>query len=159
MNQTGRANPHQRRLIGFGLNMIVMALSFMLYYLGLFGTVDGPLSMTNISKAISSSGITVNDVRIILVILFVIALTWNWIINIVARRAGWNFSCTAGKKEKQPCGQLVQRSREAKGQGWVYTCPSGHRGTEALFHPIRKGKVATSLLMVALAACAMFYVS
>ncbi|MEM5786447.1 MAG: hypothetical protein AAGU11_03955 [Syntrophobacteraceae bacterium] len=158
MNHTGIGNPLQRRLTAFGLNMIVMALSFTLYYLGFFGKIDGPLSMTNIGKAISSIGLTTNDLQIFLFIVFMIALTWNWVLNIVARQTGRNFSCTAGKKEKRSCGQLVRRSRDAKGIGWVYTCPSGHRRTEALFHPIRKGKVATSLLMVALVCCVMFYV-
>lgn len=157
MNHTGRGNPNQRRLIGFFVNMVVMVLSIMLYYLGLFGTVDGPLNVTNIARVISSAGITTNDVQIILVILFVIALTWNWILNMVARRSGWNYSCAAGTKEKRPCGQLVRRGPDGGGQGWVYTCPSGHRRTEALFHPIRKGNLATSLLMVALVCCVMFY--
>lgn len=158
MNHTGRGNPLQRRLTAFGLNLIVMALSFMLYYLGFFGKIDGPLSMTNIGRTMSGIGITLNGVQIFLVVVFIIALTWNWILNMVARQTGRNFTCTAGNKEKGPCGHLVQRSRDAKGQGWVYTCPSGHRRREALFNPIRKGTLATSLLMVALVCCVMFYV-
>lgn len=158
MNHTGRVNPHQRTLRSFGLNMVVMALSFMLYYLGLFGTVEGPLNINSIARTMADAGIsfTRDDLQIVLITLCVIALTWNWILNMVARQAGWNYSCIAGKKE--PCGQLARRSRDENGQGWIYTCASGHKETRALFRPIRKGKVAICLLMVALASCVMFYV-
>jgi len=157
MNQLGRGNPLQRRLTGVGLNMIVMALSFMLYYLGFFGKVDGPLSMTNIGKALSGVGITSDGLQIILFVLFVISLTWNWVLNLVARRTGRNFSCTYGNKEKGPCGLLAQRSTDSKGR-WIYTCPSGHRKPEAHFQPIKKGVFANSAMMVSLACCVMYYI-
>ena len=157
MEQTSMRNPLQQRLRIFGLNMIVMAVSFMLYYLGFFGRVEGPLTMTNIGKTIAGLGITSKDFQIILFVFFIISLTWNWLFNLLAHFTGQRLTCTAPTKEKGFCGQLVQRSRNAKKEGWVYTCPSGHRRTEAHFHPIRKGMLANSVLAVSLVCCVMFY--
>lgn len=157
MEQPGGQNPLQRRLRIFGLNLIVMAVSFMLYYLGFFGRVEGPLSMTNIGKTIAGLGITAKGVQIIFIVFFLISLTWNWILNLVAHFTGQRLTCTAPTKGKGFCGQLVQRRRNAGKDGWVYTCPAGHQRVEAHFHPIRKGMVANSILAVSLVCCVMFY--
>lgn len=155
MKNTSMRNPLQRRLSYFGLNMIVMAVSFMLYYLGFFGGVEGPLNAASIGKGIKNLGITSNGFQVILCILFVIALTWNWIINLLAHLTGQRLTCTEGNG-KGVCGDLVTRSRDPNG-AWVYTCPHGHIRYEAHFHPVRKGTFANSMLMVTLAACVMYF--
>ena len=157
MYQTPRPNYAQRWKVGFGLNMVVMAVSFGLYYLGFFGRVDGPLSMPNIGRTLADIGFTVNSFQAMLVILFVIALTWNWVLNLVAHLSGQRLTCTKGSLQAGFCGELVQRRRDESGRSWIYTCPHGHRRSDAHFHPIRKGKWANSLLMASLAAAIMFY--
>ena len=158
MQQTPRPSYAQRWKVGFGLNMIVMAVSFGLYYLGFFGRVDGPLSMANIGRSLSDVGFTVGSFQALLVALFVVALTWNWALNLVAHLSGQRLTCSHGSPQGGFCGELVQR-RRGSGQSWAYTCPRGHERSDAHFHPIRKGKFANSLLMASLAAALMFYLT
>ena len=157
MNPTRRPSPAQRFKVGFGLNMIVMAVSFALYYLGFFGRVDGPLSMANIGRGLADVGFTVTSFQVMLVALFVVALTWNWVLNLIAHLAGQRLTCTKGSAQEGFCGELVERRRAESGKGWAFTCPRGHCRNDAHFHPIRKGKLANSLLMVSLASALMFY--
>jgi hypothetical protein len=157
MEQTQRSSYPQRWKFGFGLNMIVMAVSFGLYYLGFFGRVDGPLSMPNIGRALADIGFTVNSFQVLLVALFVIALVWNWVLNLIAHLNGQRLTCAKGSPQEGFCGELVQRDRDETGENWAYTCPRGHCRKDAHFHPIRKGKLANSLLMASLAAALMFY--
>jgi hypothetical protein len=159
MHPIPRPSYAQRWKVGFGLNMVVMAVSFGLYYLGFFGRVDGPLSMPNIGRALAEMGFTVNSFQAMLVILFIVSLTWNWVLNIIAHLTGQRLTCTKGSPQEGFCGELVQRRRDESGRSWTYTCPQGHRRTDAHFHPIRKGKLANSLLMASLAAALMFYLA
>ena len=157
MNPTRRPSPAQRFKLGFGLNMIVMAVSFALYYLGFFGRVDGPLSMANIGRGLADAGFTVGSFQAMLVVLFVVALTWNWALNLIAHLTGQRMTCSKGSAQEGFCGELAQRARDASGKGYTFTCPRGHRRGEAHFHPIRKGKLANSILMASLAAAIMFH--
>jgi len=159
MDQTQRRSPAQRFKAGFGLNMIVMAVSFALYYLGFFGGVEGPLAMPNIGRALADIGFTVVSFQAMLVVLFVIALTWNWVLNVIAHLTGQRLTCTKGSPQEGFCGERVQRRRNDSGTGWSYTCPRGHCRSDAHFHPIRKGKAANSILMASLAAAIMFYLA
>jgi hypothetical protein len=159
MQQISRPGYAQRWKVGFGLNMIVMAVSFGLYYLGFFGRVDGPLSLPNIGRALADIGFTVVSFQVMLVVLFVIALTWNWALNLIAHLSGQRLTCAQGGPAEGFCGELVQRRREDSGTNWAYTCPRGHCRNDAHFHPIRKGKLANSLLMASLAAALMFYLA
>lgn len=157
MNQTQRPSYAQRWKVGFGLNMIVMAVCFALYYLGFFGRVEGPLSMANIGRALAGMGFTVGSFQAMLVMLFIVALTWNWVLNLIAHLTGQRLTCTKGSPQQGFCGELVQRRKEGSDKEWTYTCPRGHCRSDAHFHPIRKGKLANSLLMASLAAAVMFH--
>jgi hypothetical protein len=159
MNQIQRPSYAQRWKVGFGLNMIVMAVSFGLYYLGFFGRVDGPLSMANIGRALADMGFTVGSFQALLVVFFIVALTWNWILNLIAHLTGQRLTCATGSPSEGFCGELVRRHRDGSGTIWNYTCPRGHCRNDAHFHPIRKGKMANSLLMASLAAAIMFYLA
>jgi hypothetical protein len=159
MNPNQRSSYAQRWKLGFGLNMIVMAVSFALYHLGFFGRVDGPLSMPNIGRALADAGFTVTGFQVMLVILFVIALTWNWVLNLIAHLAGQCLTCAKGSAQEGFCGELVQRHRNESGTGWAYTCLRGHCRSDAHFHPIRKGRLANSILTASLAAAIMFYLA
>jgi hypothetical protein len=157
MDQTHRPSYAQRWKFGFGLNMIVMAVSFGLYYLGFFGRVEGPLAMANIGRELAGIGFTSASFQGMLVVLFIIALTWNWVLNIVGHMTGQRLTCAKGSPQEGFCGELVQRDRDDSGKSWTYACPHGHRRKDAHFHPIRKGKLANSLLMASLVAAVMFY--
>ena len=112
MDQTQRRSPAQRFKAGFGLNMIVMAVSFALYYLGFFGGVEGPLAMPNIGRALADIGFTVVSFQAMLVVLFVIALTWNWVLNLIAHLTGQRLTCTKGSPQEGFCAELVRRDRD-----------------------------------------------
>jgi hypothetical protein len=159
MNPTQRNGHAQRWKTGFGLNMIVMAACFALYYLGFFGGVDGPFTTTNIGRALAGVGFTAASFQVMLVILFIVALTWNWVLNLIAHLAGHLLTCSKGSAQEGFCGEQVQRNKDGSARGWTYTCPRGHRRNDAHFHPIRKGKLANSLLLASLAAAVMFYLA
>ncbi len=141
----------------FGLNMIVMAVCFGLYYLGFFGRVERPLSMANIGRGLAGMRFTVASFQGVLIAVFVILLTWNWVLNLIAHLAGQRLTCSQGSREQGFCGKLVERRRGRDGKSWVYACPNGHLRSEAHFHPIRKGQLANSLLAAGLAAAVMFH--
>ena len=157
MNTMPRRSVSQRRMIAFGLNIIVMAACFPLYYLGFFGSVEGPLNMANIGRGLAGMGFTVASFQALLIAVFIGMLTWNWILNFIAHLTGQRLTCSQGSREQGYCGELVERRRDHDGKSWVYACPKGHLRSEAHFHPIRKGKLANSLLMASLAAAVMFH--
>jgi hypothetical protein len=71
----------QTRLQNFGLSMIVMGASFLLYYLGLFGGVEGPLEPAKIGDTLASLGVSNYHVLGICLLFMVISLTWNHAYN------------------------------------------------------------------------------
>jgi hypothetical protein len=157
LTQTPGRSYARRWKFRFGLNMIVMAVCFGLYYLGFFGRVEGPLSMANIGRSLAGVGFTVANFQGLLIAVFIGMLTWNWILNLIAHLTGQRLTCTQGSREQGFCGKLVERRRDSDGKSWVYACPNGHLRREAHFHPIRKGKLANSLLAASLAAAIMFH--
>jgi hypothetical protein len=162
MNHTSHTSPRgaymQRWKTKFGLNMIVMAICFALYYLGLFGGVEGPLTVTNIGRGLAEAGLTSDHFQALLVALFAIALCWNWVVNLLAHATGQRLTCSAGGPEQGFCGAPVERARPAGDAAeWVYTCAHGHRRAEAHFHPVRKGTAANTVLLVSLVCCLMYY--
>lgn len=71
----------QTRLQNFGLSMIVMGASFLLYYLGLFGGVEGPLEPARIGDTLASLGVSNHHVLGICLLFMIISLTWNHVYN------------------------------------------------------------------------------
>jgi hypothetical protein len=163
MDTTGTGRPShgfaRSRLHNFGLTLIVMGVSFFLYYLGLFGTVEGPLTPANIGASLSSLGVTQRHVIIILLTLLIGAITWNWIYNLTSLVAGHRMTCQARSKDAHGfCGAPVRRIRHvSKRSGRTvveYVCPDGHRRNEAHFHPLKKGVVSHTVC----AACLAFVI-
>jgi hypothetical protein len=152
---TGNGQP-RNRLYNFGLTMIVMGASFILYYLGLFGTVDGPLTPANMGATLSGLGVTQRHVIIVLLSLLICALSWNWIFNLTSAFIGARMTCKAmGKDDDGVCGAVVKRIRHVSkrsGQTVVgYICTHGHRRTEAHFHPVKKGPISNTACLACLA--------
>ena len=144
------------RLHNFGLTMVVMGASFFLYYLGLFGTVDGPLTPANMGTALSGMGVTQHHVIMVLLSVLIFAISWNWVFNLTSALIGTRMTCKAADKNGDGfCGAPVKRTRHLSkrtGQTVVeYVCLSGHRRSEAHFHPIKKGSVSNTVWMACLA--------
>jgi hypothetical protein len=158
-NSSQRRSYADRWKVGFGLNMIVMAVSFALYFLGFFGGVEGPLTMTNIGRGLADLGFTSESFQGLLIAIFILALTWNWVLNLVAHLTGQRLTCTAGSAQEGFCGELVERRRSSGEKVWAYACPHGHARKEAHFHPIRKGRLANSVLAASLVMALMYYLS
>ena len=145
------------RLHSFGLTMIVMGISFGLYYLGLFGTVEGPLTPANMGATLSGLGVTQRHVIMVLISILIFAVSWNWIFNLSSVLAGARMTCKAMKKgdDNGLCGAPVKRTRrDSKRTGKrvvEYVCPCGHRRADAHFHPLKKGSMGNTVWMACLA--------
>ena len=145
------------RLANFGLTMIIMGASFALYYLGLFGTVDGPLAPERMGTFLAEMGVTQRHVIVLLLTVLIAALTWNWIYNLASLMTGRRMTCNAvDKNTGEVCGAVVERRKHTgkrSGQTVVeYRCPHGHLRPEAHFHPVRKGTVSNTIWV----GCAIF---
>lgn len=163
-NDQQRRGLVSNRLHNFGLTMVVMGASFILYYLGLFGTVDGPLTPGNMGAALSGLGVTQRHVIMVLLSILIFALCWNWVYNLTSVLMGTRMTCKATDKDGDAtCGAPVKRTRHlSKRTGHAvveYVCASGHRRSEAHFHPIKKGSVSNTVWIACLAFVfiALFY--
>lgn len=157
---TGLGQPRKgfarSRLYNFGLTMVVMGASFILYYLGLFGTVDGPLTPANMGATLSGMGVTQRHVILMLLSFLIGAVSWNWIFNLTSAMIGARMTCTATAKDGSAlCGLPVKRirrvSRRSGRELITYACEAGHRRSEAHFHPLKKGAVSNTVWMACLA--------
>ncbi len=144
----------------FWLNLAVMAVCFSLYYLGLFGRVEGPLNPGRIGESLARSGATRDTLIWGAVIFLGLAVTWNWIFNLACYGLGFRTTCRQrfGDRE-EPCGAAAKRRREtlpktARVSG-QYVCSEGHRQPEAHFHPLKKGVFGNALWVFALLLCGM----
>jgi hypothetical protein len=137
----------QSRLQNFGLTLVVMGASFALYYLGLFGTQEGPLNPARMGTALNGFGFTSRDFVAVLVVLLFLSVVWNHLYNLLCRLRGRRMTCIAEKGlAKKICGAPARRQAKA------YVCPHGHSRNQACFHPLRKGIWAHCLWI----ACALF---
>lgn len=145
----------QQRMVRMCLSMAVMVLCFPLYYLGFFGSVDGPLHPARIGDSLAGLGATRHHVAIILVFCLMVAVSWNWVYNWVSLRMGARLTCKRTiDADGNPCGGRVRRekilTRKKNPEAVRYVCVHGHRGRTAHFHPIRKGTVSHSLWVILL---------
>jgi hypothetical protein len=151
-----QAGPARNRMHSFGLTLIVMGASFLLYYLGVFGTVDGPLTPEKMGAALSGLGVTRRHVIVMLLSILIAATSWNWIYNLTSLIVGSRLTCKAREKGvNRWCGEPVRRVRrrsDRSGRAVVeYVCPCGHRRAEAHFHPVKKGVVSHTIWVGCLA--------
>ena len=91
----------------------------------------------------------------------IIAVSWNWIYNIVSLLLGSRLTCNKLDEEGKPCGARVQRKKAVQkktGQKVAqYVCANGHKRPDAHFHPIRKGMVSHTVWLVALTFCVVVF--
>lgn len=149
----------QRRLIRMCLSMMVMMLCFPLYYLGLFGTVEGPLNPARLGDHLARMGVTRIHCLMLFLTLMIMALTWNWIYNFASLLAGSRFVCVQKKVNGRPCGAGVVRRRivdpKSGRKRFQYVCAKGHRQYRAGFQPLKKGTVSHCLWLISAAFCGM----
>lgn len=136
----------QNRVQNFGMTMIVMGISFIFYYLGLFGSVDGPLEPDKIGERLASAGMTNQHLLTLLLTLMGIAIVWNWIYNACCRLLGKRMHCAhQGNAKGGRCAMPVRRNAAGR-----YVCAAGHDRPDACFLPLKKGTVAHFIWMMLL---------
>jgi hypothetical protein len=151
----------QRRLVRFGISMIVLGLCLPLYYLGFFGTVEGPLNPARIGQYLGHMGVSRTHASLFFLALLIFALTWNWIYNYASLLMGARLTCKKPDEEGRLCGARVERKKVAqKKTGKMipqYVCAQGHKLPEAHFHPVQKGTFSHTLWVTALAFCVVVF--
>ncbi len=98
-DKTGCSDNTRYQLKRFGYNMIALALSIALYYLGFFGSVEGPLNPSTIGQYLKSFGFSGNHLLFALFILFAFSVSWNWIYN-SAVKLHFYLKYTGGEKSE-----------------------------------------------------------
>jgi hypothetical protein len=146
----------QQRLNGFGITMIVMGASFLLYYLGFFGSVNGPLNPAHIANLLNGIGITRIHITIFFLILCIVSVSWNWICNLVSLCIGARLTCERRiGGERTLCGAPVKREKVVRKRteqvADQYVCIHGHKSPRAHFHSIKKGTISHSVWVISLA--------
>ena len=66
-----------KRLVRMSLSTVVMILCFPLYYLGLFGSVEGPLNPARIGDFLAGMGVTKTHSLVFFLSFLIIAVSWN----------------------------------------------------------------------------------
>ena len=151
----------QKRVYRMFGSMLVMILCFPLYYLGLFGSVEGPLNPARIGDALGSMGVKKTHAFVFFLSFLIIAVSWNWIYNIVSLLMGHRLTCNRLDEEAKPCGARVERRKvEQKKTGQrvtQYVCANGHKRPDAHFHPVQKGRFSHTVWLVALTFCVVVF--
>lgn len=152
----------RRRLTSLGLSMIVMAICFPLYYLGLFGSVEGPLNPSQLGTNLAAMGVTRTHVLVGFLALSVVAITWNWIYNFMNLLIGSRLTCVKKIDEGGTvCGAAVMRkkvvNRKTGKMITEYICNHRHKRPEAHFHPVEKGIFSHTFWIVSLVFCVIVF--
>ncbi|MBN2125180.1 MAG: hypothetical protein JW821_12855 [Deltaproteobacteria bacterium] len=152
---------HQR-LRGLLASILVMAVCFPLYYLGLFGSVEGPLNPAQMGSGLADAGVSLVHLQWASVLVFVAAVSWNWLFNGVCLLLGRRFTCvqrTTGAEGLcgAPVIRRISRNKGKDGPGKPYECSEGHRAREAHFHPVKKGAFAHTLWVLTLLFCVILF--
>ena len=152
----------QQRLIRFCASMLVMVLCFPLYYLGLFGSVDGPLHPARIGEHLAVMGVTRTHSMALFLTFLIFAVSWNWIFNLISLLIGARLTCKrAIEGSGHICAAAVKRQMAVNKRNGAkitqYICSKGHKRPEAHFHPLRKGTVSHSVWLISLAFCIIVF--
>jgi hypothetical protein len=148
----------RQRLRHFLLSILVMMVCFPLYYLGFFGSAEGPLNPADLGTKLASLGVTRTHLEVFSLLWLIVAIAWNWIYNLVSLKSGLRLTCSKKLDEEGTlCGAPVKRSKAASkktGKSVTqYACAKGHKGPDAHFHPVTKGTVSHTLWVIALVFC------
>ena len=154
----------QQRLIRFCLSMLVMILCFPLYYLGFFGSVEGPLNPARIGAKLAGMGVTRTHSMLVFLSFLIISVSWNWIFNWVSLVVGSRLTCKRKTNDEGTlCNARVTRKKIMdKKTGIIvpqYECEHGHKRPDAHFHPVKKGTVSHTVWVLSLLFCIIVFYS
>jgi len=151
----------QKRLIRLFMSMLVLVICIPLYHMGLFGTVEGPLHPSRIGDNLATMGVTKTHSMLFFLFFLIIALTWNWIYNLVSHLSGARLTCNKTDDEGKPCGAQAERRkvvhRKTGEKASQYVCTQGHKRPDAHFHPVQKGTFSNTLWVMALVFCVIVF--
>ena len=163
--ETRRRTYGEQRLANFGITLMVMGLSFFLYYLGFFGRGDGPLNPAQLGEHLAASGVSKAHFITLTVVLALLTLSWNWIFNLVCLRLGRRLTCSRVDDRGDTCGEPVRQqktsaSKRSSQRMQRYRCSRGHTQPNAHFHPLKKGTFGHMLWVISAILCLIvFYAS
>ncbi|MBF0119857.1 MAG: hypothetical protein HQK79_13565 [Desulfobacterales bacterium] len=144
-----------------GINMIVIGGSLILYYLGFFGQVEGPLNPSSLGQSLADLNITKFHVFIAFIVLTVITISWNWVYNIICHLNGWRLTCNGKNEEGELCHSIVKRTKsidkKTGAKMYQYICTKGHTRLEAHFHPVQKGTFANTVSAIMVVCCIIIW--
>ncbi|WP_300672507.1 hypothetical protein [Desulfoluna sp.] len=146
----------RKRTHSIGVSMIVMGGSFFLYYLGLFGNVQGPLTPSTLGASLAGLGLTKKHMLLFFLSFFIMSLIWNHLFNLTAFVTGARRRCLGEDEEGHVCGAVTRKIKgiSAIGEKVVqYECAQGHLCTEAHFEAVKKGVVSYTVTVAALMFC------
>ena len=75
----------RQQLRRFGWSMISLAVCISLYYLGFFGTTEGPMNPARLGMKMAEFGVNRTHVILVLAAIFLVSIAWNWIYNLIGR--------------------------------------------------------------------------
>ncbi len=139
----------QRRMIRMCLSILSMIVCFPLYYAGLFGGVEGPLSPARLGDFLAGQGVGRSHVAGFFAGLAVLALVWNYLAGLARYLRGTGFICQHRKAGGILCGAPARR------RGGSFVCRQGHRSPEAGFAVVKKGRVSYTVAATALLCLAI----
>jgi fumarate reductase subunit C len=151
----------QKRMLRMCLSILVMVLCFPLYYLGFFGTVEGPLNPAHMGDMLANMGVTRTHSMVLFLTFMIIAVSWNWIYNLVSLLIGSRLACSRTGFQGKSCGAKVVRKRildiTTGKKTYQYVCAKGHKRNDAHFHPIKKGTISHSIWLISVAFCVIVF--
>ncbi|MBW2593084.1 MAG: hypothetical protein JRE58_08835 [Deltaproteobacteria bacterium] len=144
----------QQRLFKFGVTMMVMGGSFFLYFLGLFGNVEGPLEPEKLGNFLADLGVSQTHIMIMFLFIMIVSITWNHVFNLVNLLIGARLTCTCSNADGRQCNAPVRRVKTADRKTGTrivrYVCEHGHKSNEAHFNAVKKGPVSHSIWIASL---------
>jgi hypothetical protein len=117
-----------------------MAVSLALYYLGLFGQVQGPLQPAHIGEKLNSWGLTRMHVLFFCLFLCCLSLTWNWIYNGISRLVSKKNMGLSGTDDFSKTLQLRGQGKHVEGQTL----------RRDIYCPVKKGKYSYTCIGITL---------
>ncbi|MBW2051838.1 MAG: hypothetical protein JRI85_06295 [Deltaproteobacteria bacterium] len=155
----------RKRLSNFSFTMIIMGISFILYYLGLFGNEAGPLQPEQLGENLAALGVSKIHIFLFFLSVFIITIVWNWMFNLICLLVGLRLTCTKKvNNESAVCGASVKRKKAVHKKTGViitrYVCSHGHERSQVTFNQVKKGSVGHTLWVISLLFCIMaFYLT
>jgi len=156
-NKSETATFIHQRSNRFLISLLVMLICFPLYYLGLFGSVEGPLQPAQIGQWLADIGVSRSHILFIFAAVMILSVTWNWVFNLLSLLIGSRLTCNQMDEHGLTCGVAVIRQKIADPKKdrvtSQYICSCGHKRPAAHFHPVKKGAISHTAWIISLAVC------